>query len=280
MTCSTSLSFFNRGTQCPSCISKAEQGQRDAAEANRRQLDAAYIQIANTGVVPAPVATLLARQPKTEAAALVTRLRGHFAAEGNMTKAQVAALMTVIQTANLSHEDVEYNTTIRPHQWMASINEDNRLPTVTLDIKGNSINPVLQKGETIHFANLALLREHRSRVVGWEGGSRGWSIPIGKTGFRYRVGSFRGQSIREEGFETTSRGLLLITNKRVFLTPMPGNKPLSIPLRDVVSYAAYDDAIEIYKKNRDKAYLLHLTDNAAELASITLGFLLSQHSEV
>ncbi len=87
--------------------------------------------------------------------------------------------------------------------------------------------------------------------LGYRGGSQGVSIPIVK-GVRYRVGSHRGHIVKEDKLVETSQGVLIVTNKRLFLHPFPGHKPVSIPVNKILSYSCYRNGLEVYKEGRWK----------------------------
>jgi len=153
------------------------------------------------------------------------------------------------------------------------IKKENKLPIVDLTIASGS-PPILKKGETIHFANYAMLKEMRTVNLGWESGSHGVSIRIMK-GVSYRVGATRGHVIKEDRLVQTSQGVLLITNQRLFLHPIDNSKPLSIPLNKILSHHCSSNGIQFYKDGREKGYYLMMTDSAScEIAELCLGHLL------
>lgn len=155
---------------------------------------------------------------------------------------------------------------------MLSIRQEDNLPTVNLDITGSS-NPILKKGEIIHSANIAKLKEMRSVSLGYSGSSQGVSIRICK-GVRYRAGSHRGHVIRETKLVDTSSGAFIITNQRLLLHPSPGNKAVSIPLSKILSFQCYDNYVEVYKEGREKGYFFAMDNPSVEISGICLGHLL------
>lgn len=118
--------------------------------------------------------------------------------------------------------------------------------------------PVLKKGEAIHFADEAAAMESKTVSLGYRGGSHGVSVPlpikIGGSPIRYRVSRTAGPVQKEERTTITSHGVLIVTNKRLFLHPSPGHKPISIPLSKVLSYNGYPNGIEVYQEGRQKGY--------------------------
>jgi hypothetical protein len=75
---------------------------------------------------------------------------------------------------------------------------------------------VLNRGEAAYYVvtNAALVEERRGRGH-YQGGSTGFSVPIG-LGMRYRVGGFRGHYVQAPPTPTAiDTGTMVITNKRV-----------------------------------------------------------------
>jgi len=89
------------------------------------------------------------------------------------------------------------------------------------------------------------------------------------------VGAHKGYIKKEELTVETSRGALIITNKRLLLQPLPGQKPISIPLNKILSYHCFANGIEFYKEDREKGYFFQtFTAGAPEIFGIILEFLL------
>lgn len=174
---------------------------------------------------------------------------------------------------NLTKEDIGFNEKIRPYIFIYNIKEKNELPETKLE--ADDFNAILKKGEKIHHADNAILKEIKTVSLGYSGGSRGVSIRIMR-GVSYRVGAHRGNIVKEDVWKETSKGALLITNQRLFLTPFGGFKPLSIPLNKILSYQIYENGIEVYKEGREKSYLFQINDSSSvEIFGICLSFLLS-----
>ena len=73
----------------------------------------------------------------------------------------------------------------------------------------------------------------------------------------------------------TSKGVLIITNKRLLLNPLPGNRPLSIPLDQVLTYQGYQNGIEIYKEDTKRGFFFEIDSiGSVEIFGICLSFLL------
>ncbi len=133
----------------------------------------------------------------------------------------------------------------------------------------------LKKEEVVHFACPTILKETRVVNLGYEGGSHGVSLRLMK-GVSYRVGSHRGHLRKEEQLVETSRGYLVLTNKRVILNPYQGKKAVNISLSKILTYNCYDNALEIYKDGREKGFFFSITSSGhVEITGLVYGFLLN-----
>jgi endogenous inhibitor of DNA gyrase (YacG/DUF329 family) len=108
-----------------------------------------------------------------------------------------------------------------------------------------------KKGEVLHLELQAtLLKDVTIRQS--QGGYSGFSFPIGKTGIRYRVGGYRGQSV-EVGTKRvpTDNGYLVISSQRaVFL----GNKKtLDLPYAKLENLTVFSDGVQFHQSNRQTA---------------------------
>jgi len=196
----------------------------------------------------------------------------HFIEDKELNEKEFELLDKFANELNLSKEDISFNENIRPYIFVYNIKEKNQLPETKL--QNDEFNIIIKKGEILHHADSAILKELKTVSLGYSGGSRGVSIRIMK-GVNYRVGGHRGQIIKEDVWKETSRGALLITNQRLLLSPFAGNKPVSIPLNKILSYQVYENGIEVYKEGREKSFLFQINDSSSvEIFGICLGFLL------
>jgi hypothetical protein len=136
---------------------------------------------------------------------------------------------------------------------------------------------ILKKGEVVHYAAAALLKEIRVVNLGYRGGSSGISIRIMK-GVSYRVGSHRGYMVKEDQLVQTSGGTLLITNQRLFLIPTTGNRPVTIPINKLHFYRCAENALEVYKEGREKGFFFIMTPGNVEIFGICLGAILQKNA--
>jgi hypothetical protein len=144
---------------------------------------------------------------------------------------------------------------------LSEIIKEEKLPVIDLKAEGLG-EIILKKGEVVHCGEIAILKEVKTINLGYKGGSHGISVPIVK-GIRFRIGSHRGKIEKEEKIIESTKGVLLLTNKRLFLYPSPGYKPVSIPLNKIISYHCSNDGIEIYKEGREKGYLFSLLNKVS-----------------
>jgi hypothetical protein len=126
---------------------------------------------------------------------------------------------------------------------------------------------ILQKqGEVVHFECAASLMKEVA-VREYQGGYQGFSIPIGKTGVRYRVGGSRGHSV-EVGttLNVADTGILSITNRRAVYAGT--RKTVDMPYSKLVNLSVYRDGIQFHLSNRVNAPLFRVATGADILAAI------------
>ncbi len=113
-----------------------------------------------------------------------------------------------------------------------------------------------RKGEIVHLEIPAtLMKEVAIRQT--QGGFSGFSIPIGKTGIRYRVGGYRGHSVVVGTQRVPAdRGTLVVSSQRaVFLG---GQKTLDLPYSKLVSLEVFGDGVQFHVSNRQTAPMLQV----------------------
>jgi RNA polymerase subunit RPABC4/transcription elongation factor Spt4 len=160
--------------------------------------------------------------------------------------------------------------------YTQAINGGGELPIVRLRVEGAS-PPILKKGEAVHFADEATVKEVKTVSLGYRGGSHGVSVPIpGLKGVRYRVGRQAGHVQKEQRVVETSRGVLIVTNKRLFLHPAPGHKPINIPLTKILSYQVFPDGLQVYPEGRQNAHMFEIKNSeSVAIFEACLGYLTS-----
>jgi hypothetical protein len=109
---------------------------------------------------------------------------------------------------------------------------------------------ILKRGEQASIAVPATLARQQTRRQ-FVGGSQGFSFPIGHTGIRYRVGSFRGHAVEQQSLGRIDNGTLVVTNQRVAF--IGGTKSTSTPLAKLLHVECYSDALAVFLEGREKA---------------------------
>jgi hypothetical protein len=113
-----------------------------------------------------------------------------------------------------------------------------------------SVPLVLKKGEVVYGsapASLARMTKHAS----FAGGSSGMSFPIGHTGIRYRVGSFRGHPISTETLDRQDTGTLIVTNQRIAFVGQ--RKAVSVLLAKLINLQLFTDGLSLMREGREAA---------------------------
>jgi hypothetical protein len=109
--------------------------------------------------------------------------------------------------------------------------------------------PLITKhGEQAYFAVPASL-SRRTRRTHYVGGSQGFSFPIGHTGIRYRVGSFRGHPVQEEQLTRLDSGTLVVTNQR--LAFVGSLKSVAMALAKVIHVEVYNNGLAVFHEGRE-----------------------------
>lgn len=274
------LTIFTGETLCHDCkkivdteLKIAEQQAKIYIQEMESKLATLEEEIIATKKVTEEQKELLKKQDKPSALEIYSNIYNRFEADKELDGAEINTLQIVQDTFGLTDEDIRYNERVRPYIYAYAIKKEGRLPSVDFKIVGGDI--ILKKGEVVHFADKAVLKELKTINLGYEGGSQGVSIRIAK-GISYRVGSHRGHIIKEDRFVETSHGNLIITNQRLFLYPFPGNMPLSIPLTKILSYHCYKNGVEVYKEGREKGYFFSIGNSGSvEIFGLCLGHLLT-----
>jgi hypothetical protein len=107
---------------------------------------------------------------------------------------------------------------------------------------------ILKKGEQASIAVAATLARQQTHRQ-WVGGSQGFSFPIGHTGIRYRVGSFRGHPVEQQSLGRLDTGTLVITNQR--LAFIGSVKSTSVAFAKLLHVECYSDALAVFLEGRE-----------------------------
>ena len=107
---------------------------------------------------------------------------------------------------------------------------------------------ILKKGEQALLAVGATIARQQTRRQ-WVGGSQGFSFPIGHTGIRYRVGSYRGHPVEQQRLTKLDSGSLVVTNQR--LAFIGSTKSTSLPFAKLLHVECYSDALAVFQEGRE-----------------------------
>jgi hypothetical protein len=109
---------------------------------------------------------------------------------------------------------------------------------------------ILKRGEQASLSVPATLARQQTRRQ-WVGGSQGISFPIGHTGIRYRVGSFRGHPVEQQSLVRLDTGTVVVTNQR--LAFIGSTKSTSVVFAKLLHVECYSDALAVFLEGREKA---------------------------
>lgn len=107
---------------------------------------------------------------------------------------------------------------------------------------------ILKKGEQACLAVPATLARQQTRRQ-WVGSSQGFSFPIGHTGIRYRVGSFRGHPVEQQLLGKLDSGTLVVSNQR--LAFIGSTKSISVAFAKLLHVECYSDALAVFQEGRE-----------------------------
>jgi hypothetical protein len=127
-------------------------------------------------------------------------------------------------------------------------------PYLAASLRANGPQPIqspliLKRGEQACMAVAATLARQQTHRQ-WVGGSQGLSFPIGHTGIRYRVGSFRGHPLEQQLLGKLDTGTLVVTNQR--LAFIGSTKSTSVVLPKLLHVECYSDALAVFQEAREK----------------------------
>lgn len=125
----------------------------------------------------------------------------------------------------------------------------NGLPVLTTD----SLR--LTKNEICHFVGEAFFCKNKQVTVGYEGGSRGVSFRVVK-GVSFRVGNYRGHSVKKEITERTS-GVIYLTSKKIVFSAEKNSSVIKYD--NIITLNVIDDILQI--QTEKKTYLFEIVDS-------------------
>lgn len=268
MNCGKKMSFLSKGTLCKECKKTIELKLTNVVTKIQKPTDVTDEHLAFLK----KSASML---PKNQLIQTYSKIYDKFESDNELEEVEINTLGKIQTASNLTDHEVQFDDRVRPYVYVNLIRKG-ELPTVNIQVEGGA-GVVMKKGEIVHFAESSVLKEMKSVSLGYRGGSRGVSVRVAK-GVRFRVGAHKGHIEKEQRWLDTSRGTLILSNQRLFLHPFPGNKPVSIPLKKVLSYHCYSNGLELYKEGREKGYFFAMDrSSSVEILGLCLGHLLSQN---
>lgn len=154
-------------------------------------------------------------------------------------------------------------------EWVAHVDPQLPMRITIAGVNGGILPEVssphilAKKGEIVHFeCQASLMKEVAVRQ--WQGGSSGFSFPIGKSGIRYRVGGTRGHTV-EVGtrLNVADSGILSVTNKRAVYAG--SRKTMEMPYSKLVNLSVYTDGVQFHLSNRVNAPIFTMRSDLAHL---------------
>jgi hypothetical protein len=261
--CGKPLSFLSRGDLCSAC--------RKTIKAATKEMKA---EVLLTGCLQDKHLDLLKRLDKEDALKLYDQLYEKFTADRELEDRENETLQKLQKAAALSDAEVRYNDKVLPYVYASFIKNKGRVPEADITLPpGQTL--ILKKDEVTHFANATTVKELRSVAVGYEGRSAGGSIRI-MPGAYFRLGGYGGHVLKEDRLVPVSQGLLVLTNKRLLLSPAAGCRALSIPLESIFSLSSYENGFEIGVEGRTKSFFFAMSSGAAEIFSMSLNHILGK----
>jgi hypothetical protein len=150
------------------------------------------------------------------------------------------------QVVSSTNDEIKRRTDSEKEMGFDALYTNAYLKTVGLPSVPSPV--MLKKGESAVLSVAATLARQRTRRS-WVGGSSGFSFPIGHTGIRYRVGSFRGHPVEQQFLANIDSGTLVVTNQR--LAYVGSAKSTSMPLEKLLHVEGYQDGLAIFKEGRE-----------------------------
>jgi hypothetical protein len=181
-------------------------------------------------------------------------------ADDLLTPDERSNLTAVTSALGLTWQDVaDSDPALYERVFVSSINGGD-LPEVA------SPHILPKKGEVVHFeCDATLMKEVAVRQ--YQGGYQGFSIPLGKSGIRYRVGASRGHSVQVgTQVQVADTGTLSVTNKRTVYAGL--RKTVEMPYTKLVNLTVYSDGLQFHLSNRVNAPLFKIPRGADIVGAI------------
>jgi hypothetical protein len=110
-------------------------------------------------------------------------------------------------------------------------------------------SPLTLKPKEFAYISVPAVLARLTTRTRYEGGSHGFSFPIGHTGIHYRVGSFSGHPVQSSSIADVDQGTLVLTNIRIaFIGKL---KSVVTQLHKLVHVELYDDALSVFEEGKE-----------------------------
>jgi hypothetical protein len=208
---------------------------------------------------------------------LYCRLYKRFASRKELDEHDIVFLGSVQRAFRLSDNEVHFEELVRPYLYANAIRNEHTLPIIDLQIAETG-RPILRRGEVVHYGYRAGIY-YDMKIVSNESlkGVQGVNFRV-KKGVNYRLGTQTKNKLSV--FSTnTSYGFLVITNKRIFLSPAGSQAPISITFNKILNFSCYNNGILIWIDGRQTPYFFLISNSGAiEIFGLCVIFLLDAES--
>lgn len=269
------FSYQSDGGLCNSCDAEVQKAKDIATREIKERLPLIMEQIATTKAINEEEYAFLERLgPDQRNTAFIT-LVDRWLADGELEAAEDDILEKLHTRLGLDPVKSTFMQKVVPSYYIASIRNEDKLPEQPREpLTDRGI--IIKKDEIPHVYFTSALSEMRVST-GFVAGSTGVSLRVMK-GVSYRVGGTRGHITKKDELVETTRGVLILTNKRLFLHPEGNTKAVSIPVNKILSYKCFDDGVVLYKEGREKPFVFKFDyPGQAETMGICIGFLCSNY---
>ena len=170
--------------------------------------------------------------------------------EDSLSNEEYARLQALKAKLDLSEDDMAHTNRYLFHLTTLSLVEEGVLPVT------DSLNLRLHKGECCHYRTFARLAEEKRNNT-YAGRYDGITIRLAR-GVNYRFGRSKGAKVVKNYSAVTDNGCLYITNKRVVF--IGARKRIAYPVRKLVSFTKYDDAVRFQREKEKRARYFKVED--------------------
>lgn len=199
---------------------------------------------------------------------LYHNLLEEYTSDGIMTEDEIFALERVSRLFNLSSNQSKEYSIILPHKVKNHIEDADELPIVDADYF-KQMNMQLSADEKYFCSGICNLYE-LGRQSTYVRGSRGVTV----FGFR-GIGRVEGQRVSSTVKRQKSEGKFVMTDKRFYYMPNTYDSVIKLDILKIIKYDYDDEFLVIYKPNRQKPHLFHMSEGNIKICKIGMDFICS-----